>query len=154
MKTIDPASPEKFLAAGLSVLPAKRERKCPAIGSWKTYQDRLPSQMEVETWFANAHDALCLVCGKVSGNLEIMDFDHKGELFPAWKAKVAPELFARLVIEQTPSGGYHVAYRSASPICGASNWPRANARTTRSRLSSRPVAKAVSFCATRLTATS
>ena len=119
MKTIDPAIPEKFLAAGLSVLPAKRERKCPAIGSWKTYQDRLPSQMEVETWFANAHDALCLVCGKVSGNLEIMDFDHKGELFPAWKAKVAPELFARLVIEQTPSGGYHAAYRSASPICGS-----------------------------------
>ena len=119
MKTIDPAIPEKFLAAGLSVLPAKRERKCPAIGSWKTYQDRLPSQMEVETWFANAHDALCLVCGKVSGNLEIMDFDHKGELFPAWKAKVAPELFGRLVIEQTPSGGYHAAYRSASPICGS-----------------------------------
>lgn len=118
MKTIDPAIPEKYLAAGLSVLPAKRERKCPAIGSWKTYQDRLPSQMEVETWFANAHDALCLVCGKVSGNLEILDFDHKGELFPAWKAKIAPELFARLVIEQTPSGGYHVAYRAASPVCG------------------------------------
>ena len=71
-----------YLKTGLSVLPAKRESKRPAIGGWKTYQDRLPSQMEVETWFANAHDALCLVCGKVSGNLEVIDFDNHGELFP------------------------------------------------------------------------
>ena len=118
MCIIDPAIPGKYLRAGLSVLPAKRERKFPSIGSWKTYRDRLPTEIEVETWFSNSHDALCIVCGKVSGNLEILDFDHQGELFPVWKDRIDPELFARLVVEQTPSGGFHVAYRAASPVCG------------------------------------
>ena len=107
-----------YLKTGLSVLPAKRESKRPTIGGWKTYQDRLPSQMEVETWFANAHDALCLVCGKDSGNLEVIDFDNHGELFPKWKEFISANLLAKLVIEQTPSGGFHVAYRAASPVCG------------------------------------
>ena len=118
MCIFDPKVPEKYLAAGLSVLPAKRERKFPAIGKWKTYRDRLPTEIEVETWFSNSHDALCIVCGKVSGNLEVLDFDHQGELFPVWKDRIDPELFAKLVIEQTPSGGFHVAYRAVSPICG------------------------------------
>lgn len=43
----------KYLAAGLSVLPAKKEKKCPAIGRWKDYQERLPSELEIKTWFAN-----------------------------------------------------------------------------------------------------
>lgn len=115
---IDLATAAAYHATGLSVLPAVRERKFPAVGSWKTYQNRLPSELEISTWFANAHDALCLVCGKVSGNLEVIDFDHAGELFSAWKEKIDPELYAKLVIEKTPSGGYHVAYRSAGEVCG------------------------------------
>jgi hypothetical protein len=88
------------------------------VGTWKTYQNRLPSELEISTWFANAHDALCLVCGKVSGNLEVIDFDHAGELFSAWKEKIDSELYAKLVVEKTPSGGYHVAYRCEGEICG------------------------------------
>ncbi len=107
-----------YHSSGLSVLPAVRERKFPAVGGWKTYQERQPSDLEIKTWFANMHDAICLVCGKVSGNLEVLDFDHHGELFPVWKEKIAPELLDRLVIESTPSGGYHVAYRCEDPVCG------------------------------------
>lgn len=116
---IEPYVPTSLLAANLSVLPASKEKKYPAVGSWKTYQERLPSEHEVETWFANQHDALCLVCGKVSGNLEVIDFDHGGELFESWKAQVPPEILDRLLIEKTPSGGYHVAYRSEKEICGS-----------------------------------
>lgn len=115
---IDLATAAAYHATGLSVLPAVRARKFPAVGSWKTYQNRLPSELEISTWFANAHDALCLVCGKVSGNLEVIDFDHAGELFSAWKEKIDPELYAKLVVEKTPSGGYHVAYRSDGEVCG------------------------------------
>ena len=106
-----------YLAAGLSVLPARKKEKCPAF-KWKEYQECVPSEHTVKTWFANNHDAICIVCGKVSGNLEVIDFDHQGELFPAWKDRIDPELFAKLVIEQTPSGGFHVAYRVASLVCG------------------------------------
>ena len=86
---IDPSIPARYLDAGLSVLPAIRERKHPAVGSWKAYQDRLPSDNEVEAWFANRQDALCLVCGTISGNLEVIDFDNGGELFEKWKSQIA-----------------------------------------------------------------
>ena len=107
-----------YLKAGLSCLPAARARKHPSIGSWKTWAGRLPTEIEVEAWFANRQDAICIVAGAVSGNLECMDFDNHGELFEAWIAKVETGLLKRLVIEQSPSGGYHVLYRSTSQVEG------------------------------------
>ncbi len=112
---------EHYLQAGLCVLPAKRAEKRPAIGAWKQYRDRAPTDAEVQAWFANEHDALCLVCGAVSGHLEAMDFDCGGELIDRWTAKVEaamPGLVAKLVIESTPSSGWHVGYRGQSAVCG------------------------------------
>ena len=107
---ISRATALNYLRAGLSVLPAKKIEKCPDL-KWKDYQERLPTGDEVMTWFANNHDAICIVCGKVSGNLEVIDFDNHGELFPKWKETIPENLFNKLVVERTPSGGYHVAYR-------------------------------------------
>src|SRR5271169_3313701 len=55
-----------YLDAGLSVLPAHLEKKYAALLVWKTYQGRLPTRAEIEAWFSNRHDALCLVGGAVS----------------------------------------------------------------------------------------
>ena len=118
MAIIPVATAMAYLAAGLSCLPAAKAKKHPAIGSWKNWQKRLPTKVEVRAWFSNRHDAICVVSGKVSGNLECMDFDNHGELFAAWMEKVDTSLLARLVIEQTPSGGYHVFYRSEEPVAG------------------------------------
>ena len=107
-----------YLNAGLSCLPAARAKKHPSIGSWKTWTGRLPTQIEVEAWFANRQDGICVIAGAVSGNLECMDFDNHGELFEAWMEKVDTSLLGRLVIEQSPSGGYHVLYRSSEPVEG------------------------------------
>ena len=107
-----------YLDAGLSCLPAAKEKKHPTCGSWKKYAAELPKKIEVESWFANKHDAICIVTGGVSGNLECMDFDNHGEQYEAWKAKIEPEMFGKLVVERSPSGGYHVLYRSDSPISG------------------------------------
>lgn len=120
---IAPEAVCEYLRAGLSVLPARREgdHKCVALRAWKPYQQRLPTEAEVRGWFANSHRALCLVGGAVSGNLEMLDFDLGGEAFEPWCVLVrdaAPELLDRLVIETTPSGGRHVAYRCAEPVCG------------------------------------
>jgi len=111
MATIPVATAMAYLAAGLSCLPATKAKKRPAIGGWKTWQTRLPTKVEVKAWFSNPHDAICVVSGEVSGNLECMDFDQHGELFAAWMDKIDTELLSKLVIEQTPSGGYHVFYR-------------------------------------------
>jgi hypothetical protein len=111
----------QYLRAGLSVLPARFPEKRPAIGTWKAYQERLPTESEVSAWFANPHDACCVVCGPVSGNLELIDFDCAGEAFEAWSCLVnseAPGLVERLVVETSPSGGWHVAYRCANAVSG------------------------------------
>lgn len=118
MATIPVATAMAYLAAGLSCLPAAKAKKRPAIGGWKKWQSQLPTKVEVKAWFSNPHDAICVVSGKVSGNLECMDFDQHGELFGAWMEKIDTELLAKLVIEQTPSGGYHVFYRSDEPVDG------------------------------------
>ena len=110
-----------YLSAGLCVLPAKRAEKRPAVGRWKQYQKRLPTEAELSAWLANNPDAVCILCGQASGNAEILDFDARGELFDRWCAKVrtaAPDLLERLVLSRTQSDGRHAAYRCQTPVSG------------------------------------
>ena len=109
--------------AGLCALPALRrgDEKRVALSSWKPYQTRLPESSEIETWFTDSTSAMCLVCGAVSGNLEMIDFDLGGEAFDAWAdavERVAPGLVDRLVIETSPSGGRHAIYRCEVAVTG------------------------------------
>ncbi|HOQ88256.1 MAG TPA: bifunctional DNA primase/polymerase, partial [Phycisphaerae bacterium] len=60
----------KYLRAGLCVLPAVRAEKRPAVPRWKEFQRALPGEEQLAAWCRRA-DALCLVCGAVSGNLEM-----------------------------------------------------------------------------------
>jgi len=110
-------SADAYIAAGLCVLPARRTEKRPVI-AWKQYQDRLPTQAEIDVWFSNGPDAICILTGKISGNLEMIDFDNGGELFDAWSNLIPADLLPRLVIEETQSGGWHVIYRCETEICG------------------------------------
>lgn len=96
--------------AGLSIIPTGR-KKIPALSEWGIYR-RQPADVEmVRRWFA-ANSNLALVTGAGSGEAEGIDFDRRGAAFGAWRDALPPDLYARLVIEQTPSGGYHVGYRA------------------------------------------
>lgn len=109
-----------YLRAGLCVLPAILAEKRPALAGWKQYQRRLPTERQVNSWFAG--DApVCVLAGAVSANLEMIDFDHEGELFDRWRelvASEAPALVERLVIERSQSGGRHAIYRCDAPVPG------------------------------------
>ncbi|MEX2389162.1 MAG: bifunctional DNA primase/polymerase, partial [Phycisphaeraceae bacterium] len=109
---------KQYLDAGLCVLPARRAEKRPTVGAWKQYQKRRPTEAELSAWMANDPDAICILCGSVSDNAEIIDFDAGGELFSAWWERLPAGLRDRLVVEITPSGGYHVIYRCQVPVCG------------------------------------
>ena len=109
---------QAYLSAGLCTLPAIRAEKRPAVGRWKQYQRRLPTPAELSAWMANNPDAVCILCGAASNNAEIIDFDGGGELFSAWCERIPAELRDRLVIERTPSGGWHVIYHCIAAICG------------------------------------
>jgi len=108
----------EYLAANLCVLPAHRAEKRPAVGRWKQYQTRKPTEAKLSAWFAKEPDAVCILCGQASQHLEILDFDAGGELFSAWWDHIPAELRKRLVIQSTQSGGRHAIYRSESPVSG------------------------------------
>ena len=106
---------KEYLAAGLSVLPAIRTTKHAAV-AWKPYQQRLPTNAELDDWFKAHRNALCLITGKVSGNLEMIDFDNCGEAFLPWADKIEQSLMDRLVVERSQSGGWHVVYRYENTV--------------------------------------
>lgn len=106
---MDSAIAKQMADAGLNVLPAIRIDKRP-VGRWRPYQTARFNDFAAFEWA----DALCVICGAISGDLEIFDFDCAGEFFPAFRdelRRIDAELLDRLVIEQSPSGGYHVAFR-------------------------------------------
>ena len=107
-----------YLRAGLCALPAIAAEKRPAVPTWKQYQTRLPDEAEASRWFG-PHQGLCLITGAVSGNLEMIDFDLGGEAFQPWYERLQradAALLGRLVIEQSPSGGWHVVYRFEAEV--------------------------------------
>ncbi len=62
MNLIDVAT--TYLNAGLCVIPARADQKRPTLATWKTYQTRLPTEIEAARWFEKAQ-AVCLICGAV-----------------------------------------------------------------------------------------
>jgi len=116
--TTEPHALQRYVDAGLCALPAIRAEKRPAVGRWKQYQKRLPTPAELSAWMANSPDAVCILCGAASNNAEIIDFDGGGELFSAWWDRIPADLRERLVVERTPSGGWHVIYRCIVAVCG------------------------------------
>src|ERR1700753_1649466 len=93
---------------GLQFMPV-RDNKQPIIKGWQTSAEK--------------HDmsncaAVGLVCGRLSGNLEVIDIDAKydltGDLFERYKRlvhSVDEHLLAKLVVQKTRGGGYHLLYR-------------------------------------------
>ena len=108
-----------LIANELTALPAIRSEKRPAVGRWKEYRTRKPTPAELDDWASGDHDAVCVLTGKPSGNLELLDFDNGGEKFGEWADKIPLELFNRLVVETSQSGGMHAVYRCDSPVCGS-----------------------------------
>lgn len=78
--------------------------------------------------------AVGLVCGKPSGNVEVIDIDEKysldGKLFDTYKRLIHEAdsgLLAKMVVQKTKNGGYHLIYR-CNVIAG--NSKLANRQTT------------------------
>ncbi len=124
---------EQYLADGISVIPVRdREEKVNGntkavkspYHSWKRFQNEIISKEELWHMMTEKNtSAVSILCGKISGNLEAIDVDVKNspgvdaELFTRINA-IYPELFKRLRIHKTPSGGFHIIYRYQLPEGG------------------------------------
>jgi hypothetical protein len=105
---------KSYINAGINSLPAivKPDEKRPLV-QWTPYQYKMVRLDEVDSLFRN-HYGICVVCGEISGGLEIIDFDMQGKCYEQWANQIKtvnPPLFESLVIERSQSGGLHVAYR-------------------------------------------
>ena len=113
-------SAKRLLSYELSVIP-KLENKIPAL-TWKPYQAKRIQEQDVERLFTGGNiKGLAIICGAISGGLEVIDVDTKhdttGTLWDELRGLIEdnlPELYKRLVIAQTRSGGYHIYYRCSS----------------------------------------
>ncbi|MBF8193266.1 bifunctional DNA primase/polymerase [Nonomuraea sp. K274] len=110
---------------GLCVLPAAADgSKRPAV-AWKGYQQVPPEREEVEAWLTASPppQGLGVVCGAVSGNLEMLEFEGRAvqaglvqEVTALADASGLGELWRTVTAgyaELTPSGGLHFLYRVA-----------------------------------------
>ena len=61
-----------YLQAGLCILPADRHLKRPTLTGWKSFQTHLPIELQVRQWFGASAEAICIVTGAISGNLEVL----------------------------------------------------------------------------------
>ncbi len=98
-------------AAGVACIPCKRD-KLPTI-KWSEFQRRLPTDDELNTWFADGKASVALVAGDVF----TLDFDEKyrrgilAEYVKRAEQVGIDELVGRLIVQTTPSGGYHLVFR-------------------------------------------
>ncbi len=105
---------QRLAGSGIAVIPIRCDgSKAPAWKEWKTYELRLPTLHELKKMFSGRTVGIAAIGGKVSGNLECIDFEVL-ELFDKWASDIElefPGLLSRLVITRTPSKGAHVWYR-------------------------------------------
>lgn len=116
-----------LLKDGVSIIPVRDRDEVTSggdtfvakspYGKWREYQRRIASEGELwEMMERFDTTAVAIVCGEVSGNMEAIDVDVKYRpgidaiLFNDLRT-FYPDLFSRLRIHKTPSGGYHIPYR-------------------------------------------
>ena len=100
----------------------ERTPKTP-VGRWKAAQINRFTLKELSRVMHGSavQIAPTIVCGQVSGNLEIIDVDVKhwigiDVIYFSEIKSLYPALFKRLRIHQTSSGGYHILYRGIEPL--------------------------------------
>lgn len=112
---------KEYLKAKLSVIPTKEDKQ-PALFTWKQYQTDRIKEDEVDKLFSKPEvKGIAIICGAISGGLEVVDIDTKhdttGSLWDELKVLIEdnlPDIYNKLVIAQTTSGGYHIYYRCSS----------------------------------------
>lgn len=126
---------QEYVSAGLSVLPITQDKLpftqlLPELNgkkSWKPFQSGKADESTLNHWFNNGYNVpkIAIICGKISGNLELIDVDMKADPDKQiWDEYVQivealqSDLLEKLVIETTVSGGYHIIYRCEIPVPG------------------------------------
>jgi hypothetical protein len=90
---------------GWSVIPCLPKSKRAAIG-WKTYQERLPDEQELNEFFGDNDRNLAIITGDVSNRLLVVDFDVIDLFVDWWKY-----LYRRSTLAVTTGKGVHLYFK-------------------------------------------
>ena len=107
--------------AGLCVVPVRNDGTKRPVGSWQRWQTTRPSRDRVAQWFKDGHPGVGIICGAVSGNLEMLEFEGKAVAEGMWDDFLQrcddaglTHIIDRIIAgyaEKTPSDGNHLLYR-------------------------------------------
>lgn len=110
---------KKLSSIGLLPIPVKKNKS--SIIKWGSVTLASVNDDYIKAFDDEQVFGIAIVAGQKSGNLECIDIDSKydldGSLYQVITDAIIdkdPELYSKLVIVSTPSGGYHMLYRSRS----------------------------------------
>ena len=108
-------------AAGCSVVAVRADGSKRPMGDWKQAQAERATEARVRAWFANGHPGVGVICGQVSGGLEMLELEGRAvdegileKLVDILANSGLADLWQRIAtgwLERSPSGGLHFHYR-------------------------------------------
>lgn len=128
----------QWATAGCSVVRVTLDGTKTPLGTWKQHQTTRADPDQLRTWFQAGHPGLGIVCGTVSGDLELLEFEGRAvteDIVPAFT-----EACAQTGISDTwttistgcaimsPSGGLHLYYRVEGGVDGNTKLAQRHAR--------------------------
>lgn len=133
------AAATAWAAAGYSVVPTRTDGTKAPAGEWKRYTTAAATADQLAAWYSNGQPGVGLVCGQVSGNLEMLELEGRAvadgklqQLRDLVAATGLTDVWQRLTTgyaEWTPSGGLHLLYRvDGAPVPGNTKLARRPAR--------------------------
>jgi len=114
-----------WLNGGFSVIPVRTDGTKRPVFDWKRFTQERPKPEALNLWWSeNANLGIGVVCGAVSGNLEMLELEGRtgglgvfGQITEAITTESAQETWLSFLdygfVEQSPSGGVHFLYRIA-----------------------------------------
>lgn len=106
-----------LIGLGVSVIPIQPGTKEPPVGfRWGEYTTRFADASELYEWFEIKGWQLAVVCGPISGNLVVIDFDRNDQPDGGYAEHAAQHPMLRdLPRARTGKGRIHVYCRSSVP---------------------------------------
>lgn len=147
---------KSLLTDGFNLIPVREKDEGEFVAkspyrSWTKYKSLRITERDLWDQLEDTGTtSIAVVCGKISGNLVIIDIDVKHQ--PGCDVQIFkdlqslyPEIWERLRIHKTPSGGYHLLYKLPADIACPASTNLAERYSTESELIISPKRKKRAF---------
>lgn len=96
------------LALGLCPVPTALDGSKRPHGEWKQFQASRPTSEQVDAWFANGHPGWGVICGAVSGGMEMLELEGRAVSEGMWEmfGERCDEAGIGLLLDRIATHGY------------------------------------------------